>query len=128
MCNTFVSELARVAAPGGTIIIVTCCHRNLEPSETSLKPDELSLLKRISDAYCLADWCPPSDYVNIAKSLLLELNNKNKLFVFWMNLKDRGMFRLQMRDQYLNDTTEFLIYPLQDHTDLDIYLKSCDFI
>ncbi|CAD6256121.1 unnamed protein product [Miscanthus lutarioriparius] len=68
----FVSELARVAAPGGTIIIVTCCHRNLEPSENSLKPDELSLLKRICNAYCLADWCSPADYVNIAKSLSLE--------------------------------------------------------
>lgn len=68
----FVSELARVAAPGGTIIIVTWCHRNLEPSETSLKPDELSLLKRICDAYYLPDWCSPSDYVNITKSLSLE--------------------------------------------------------
>ncbi|TKW41108.1 hypothetical protein SEVIR_1G292300v4 [Setaria viridis] len=68
----FVSELARVAAPGGTIIIVTWCHRNLEPSETSLKPDEVSLLKRICDAYYLPDWCSPSDYVSIAKSLSLE--------------------------------------------------------
>jgi len=62
-----------VAAPGGTIIIVTCCHRNLEPSENSLKPDELSLLKRICNAYCLADWSSPADYVNIAKSLSLEV-------------------------------------------------------
>ncbi|CAN6246442.1 unnamed protein product [Urochloa humidicola] len=68
----FVSELARVAAPGGTIIIVTWCHRNLEPSEASLKPDELSLLKRICDAYYLPDWCSPSDYVSIAKSQSLE--------------------------------------------------------
>ncbi|KAK3155011.1 hypothetical protein QOZ80_2BG0197730 [Eleusine coracana subsp. coracana] len=68
----FVSELARVAAPGGTIIIVTWCHRNLEESETSLKPDELNLLKRICDAYYLPDWCSPSDYVKIAKSLSLE--------------------------------------------------------
>ncbi|TVU28142.1 hypothetical protein EJB05_19651, partial [Eragrostis curvula] len=68
----FVSELARVAAPGGTIIIVTWCHRNLEKSETSLKPDELNLLKRICNAYYLPDWCSPSDYVNIAKSLSLE--------------------------------------------------------
>ncbi|OEL33046.1 putative tocopherol O-methyltransferase, chloroplastic [Dichanthelium oligosanthes] len=68
----FVSELARVAAPGGTIIIVTWCHRNLEPSETSLKSDEVNLLKRICDAYYLPDWCSPSDYVSIAKSLSLE--------------------------------------------------------
>lgn len=70
--SKFVSELARVAAPGGTIIIVTWCHRNLEPSETSLKPDELNLLKRICDAYYLPDWCSPSDYVSIAKGLSLE--------------------------------------------------------
>uniref|UniRef100_J3LG67 Methyltransferase type 11 domain-containing protein n=2 Tax=Oryza brachyantha TaxID=4533 RepID=J3LG67_ORYBR len=68
----FVSELARVAAPGGRIIIVTWCHRDLEPSEDSLKPDELNLLKRICDAYYLPDWCSPSDYVKIAKSLSLE--------------------------------------------------------
>ena len=78
----FVSELARVAAPGGTIIMVTCCHRNLNPSETSLKPDEQRLLKRISDAYCLADWFLPSDYVSIAKSLSLEVKQKKeKLFL-----------------------------------------------
>ncbi|EMS61637.1 Tocopherol O-methyltransferase, chloroplastic [Triticum urartu] len=68
----FVSELARVAAPGGTIIIVTWCHRNLAPSEDSLKPDELNLLKKICDAYYLPDWCSPSDYVKIAESLSLE--------------------------------------------------------
>uniref|UniRef100_I1P3E4 Methyltransferase type 11 domain-containing protein n=1 Tax=Oryza glaberrima TaxID=4538 RepID=I1P3E4_ORYGL len=68
----FVSELARVAAPGARIIIVTWCHRNLEPSEESLKPDELNLLKRICDAYYLPDWCSPSDYVKIAESLSLE--------------------------------------------------------
>jgi tocopherol O-methyltransferase len=54
---------------------VTWCHRNLDPSETSLKPDELSLLRRICDAYYLPDWCSPSDYVNIAKSLSLEVNS-----------------------------------------------------
>uniref|UniRef100_A0A0D9VJX1 Methyltransferase type 11 domain-containing protein n=1 Tax=Leersia perrieri TaxID=77586 RepID=A0A0D9VJX1_9ORYZ len=68
----FVSELARVAAPGARIIIVTWCHRDLDPSEESLKPDELNLLKRICDAYYLPDWCSPSDYVKIAKSLSLE--------------------------------------------------------
>uniref|UniRef100_A0A0D3F9C8 Methyltransferase type 11 domain-containing protein n=1 Tax=Oryza barthii TaxID=65489 RepID=A0A0D3F9C8_9ORYZ len=72
LSDKFVSELARVAAPGARIIIVTWCHRNLEPSEESLKPDELNLLKRICDAYYLPDWCSPSDYVKIAESLSLE--------------------------------------------------------
>ena len=31
------NELFRVAMPGGRIIIVTWCHRDLEPGETSLK-------------------------------------------------------------------------------------------
>ncbi|KAJ4799986.1 Gamma-tocopherol methyltransferase [Rhynchospora pubera] len=68
----FVSELARVAAPGATIIIVTWCHRDLSPSEDSLKPDEIALLNKICDAYYLPAWCSASDYVNIAKSLSLE--------------------------------------------------------
>jgi len=36
----FMGELARVAAPGGRIILVTWCHRDLEPGEKSLKPAE----------------------------------------------------------------------------------------
>jgi tocopherol O-methyltransferase len=67
--------MARVAAPGGRIIIVAWCHRNLEPSETSLKPDELSILKRICNAYYFPEWCSASEYVNIAKSLSLEVKN-----------------------------------------------------
>lgn len=31
---TFVNELIRVAAPGGRIIIVTWCHRDLEAGES----------------------------------------------------------------------------------------------
>ncbi|XP_072986998.1 probable tocopherol O-methyltransferase, chloroplastic isoform X1 [Typha latifolia] len=68
----FVSELARVAAPGATIIIVTWCHRDLSPSEDSLKPDELKLLNKICNAYYLPAWCSAADYVNIAKSLSLQ--------------------------------------------------------
>lgn len=35
------NELIRVAAPGGRIIIVTWCHRDLAPGEAALQPDEL---------------------------------------------------------------------------------------
>ncbi|KAL6001817.1 Gamma-tocopherol methyltransferase, chloroplastic [Asimina triloba] len=66
----FVSELARVAAPGATIIIVTWCHRDLLPSE-SLKPEEQKLLSKICNAYYLPAWCSAADYVGIAKSLSL---------------------------------------------------------
>jgi len=36
----FMQELARLAAPGGSIIITTCCHRDLLKGATSLQPSE----------------------------------------------------------------------------------------
>ncbi|XP_077238288.1 gamma-tocopherol methyltransferase [Tasmannia lanceolata] len=70
--SKFLSELARVAAPGATIIIVTWCHRDLSPSEDSLQPEEQKILDKICDAYYLPAWCSASDYVKIAQSLSLE--------------------------------------------------------
>ena len=64
----FVNELARVAAPGGTIIIVTWCHRDLSPGE-SLRPDEIQLLNKICDSYYLPAWCSTADYVQLLESL-----------------------------------------------------------
>ncbi|KAI8476071.1 MAG: gamma-tocopherol methyltransferase [Monoraphidium minutum] len=58
----FVGELARVCAPGGRVIIVTWCHRVLKPGEAALKPEELSLLDRINEAYYLPAWCSIADY------------------------------------------------------------------
>nr|QES04113.1 tocopherol methyl transferase 3 [Glycine max] len=68
----FVGELARVAAPGGTIIIVTWCHRDLGPDEQSLLPWEQDLLKKICDSYYLPAWCSTSDYVKLPESLSLQ--------------------------------------------------------
>ena len=68
----FVGELARVAAPGATIIIVTWCHRDLGPDEQSLHPWEQDLLKKICDAYYLPAWCSTSDYVKLLESLSLQ--------------------------------------------------------
>ncbi|XP_027353789.1 probable tocopherol O-methyltransferase, chloroplastic isoform X2 [Abrus precatorius] len=68
----FVGELARVAAPGGTIIIVTWCHRDLGPAEDSLHPWEKDLLKRICDAYYLPAWSSTSDYIRLLQSLSLQ--------------------------------------------------------
>lgn len=68
----FVNELARVAAPGATIIIVTWCHRDLSPSEESLRPEEKALLNKICDAYYLPAWCSTADYVKMLESLSLE--------------------------------------------------------
>ena len=58
----FVSELLRVTKPGGKVVIVTWCHRNLLAGEAALKPDEDALLRRISEAYYLPPWCSLADY------------------------------------------------------------------
>lgn len=68
----FVSELARVAAPGGTIIIVTWCHRDLRPGEDSLQPWEQALLNKICNAFYLPAWCSTTDYVSLLESLSLQ--------------------------------------------------------
>lgn len=62
-----------MAAPGATIIIVTWCHRDLSPSEHSLKPQEQKLLNKICDSYYLPAWCSTADYVKILESLFLEV-------------------------------------------------------
>ncbi|KAL6751861.1 S-adenosyl-L-methionine-dependent methyltransferase [Haematococcus lacustris] len=64
----FVGELARVAAPGGRIIIVTWCHRVLGPGETQLTPSEQSLLDRICEAYYLPAWCSIQDYARLMEA------------------------------------------------------------
>jgi tocopherol O-methyltransferase len=61
----FVQELFRVATPGGRIIIVTWCHRDLEAGEKELTKAELKLLRKINRAYYLPDWCSISDYVDL---------------------------------------------------------------
>ena len=64
----FVNELIRVTAPGGRIIVVTWCHRDLEPSETCLTKKEDKLLAKINRAYYLPRWCSVNDYVDLMKS------------------------------------------------------------
>ena len=61
----FVNELLRVATPGGRIIIVTWCHRDLETHEDGLTPKEQKLLAKINRAYYLPKWCSVHDYVQL---------------------------------------------------------------
>lgn len=63
----FVNELFRVATPGGRIIIVTWCHRDLEEGEERLTKKEQKLLAKINRAYYLPRWCSVDDYVRILK-------------------------------------------------------------
>lgn len=51
-----------MCAPGGTVIVVTWCHRVLNPGEAALRPDEAALLDRICEAYYLPAWCSVADY------------------------------------------------------------------
>ena len=69
----FVNELARVTAPGGTIIIVTWCHRDLTPTEESLQPWEKELLNKICDSFYLPAWCSTAEYVKVLQSLSLQV-------------------------------------------------------
>mmetsp|Transcript_84990 Transcript_84990/g.245775 ORF Transcript_84990/g.245775 Transcript_84990/m.245775 type:complete len:345 (-) Transcript_84990:99-1133(-) len=64
----FINELFRVATPGGRIIIVTWCHRDLEPDETGLTRKEEKLLAKINRAYYLPRWCSVQDYVDILEA------------------------------------------------------------
>nr|XP_023915105.1 tocopherol O-methyltransferase, chloroplastic-like [Quercus suber] len=68
----FVNELARVTAPGGTIIIVTWCHRDLVTTEESLQPWEKELLNKICDSFYLPAWCLIAEYVKLLQSFSLQ--------------------------------------------------------
>lgn len=49
----FMKELVRVTAPGGRVIVVTWCHRELRPNEEDLASKELRLLDKINDGTLL---------------------------------------------------------------------------
>ena len=44
----FMKQLFRVTAPGGRILVVTWCHRELKAGEKALQPRELRLLDKIN--------------------------------------------------------------------------------
>ncbi|KAJ4830470.1 hypothetical protein Tsubulata_003401 [Turnera subulata] len=67
----FVSELVRVAAPGGTVIIVSYFHRNLDSSEESLQPRETELLEKIGEL-SFSKWCSAADLIKLLQSHCVE--------------------------------------------------------
>ncbi|KAG7588822.1 S-adenosyl-L-methionine-dependent methyltransferase [Arabidopsis suecica] len=70
--DKFVKELVRVAAPGGRIIIVTWCHRNLSAGEKALQPWEQNILDKICKTFYLPAWCSTDDYVKLLQSHSLQ--------------------------------------------------------
>lgn len=44
----FMNQLFRITTPGGRILIVTWCHRELKDDETALSASELKLLDKIN--------------------------------------------------------------------------------
>ena len=73
----FVSELTRVVKPGGRVIIVTWCHRDLEAGEEGLRPREERLLRTINRAFYLPRWCSVADYVGLARDFGLKGDRKS---------------------------------------------------
>lgn len=99
----FMKELIRVTAPGGRIIIVTWCHRELNTNELCLSEKEKRLLDKINDAYYLPDWVPASKYMQLATSMGLEDIRQDDwsefIAPFWSavvvsSLKPRNFLRL----------------------------------
>ena len=57
--EAFVRELLRVCKENGTIVIVAWCHRE---NSTALEDREVRVLRKLSRAYCIPEWSPPSAY------------------------------------------------------------------
>ena len=68
----FVKELVRVTSPGGRIIVVTWCHRELKEDEDTLSAREMKLLQKINEAYFLPAWVPSSTYVALMREQNME--------------------------------------------------------
>ncbi|KAK2077149.1 hypothetical protein QBZ16_004783 [Prototheca wickerhamii] len=68
----FVREMVRVGKPGGKVVLVTWCHRNLEPGEKALTAWEQRLLRLISRVYYLPPWCSLDDYRRIFDELKIQ--------------------------------------------------------
>eukprot|EP00878_Enallax_costatus_P041597 GHUV01048418.1.p1 GENE.GHUV01048418.1~~GHUV01048418.1.p1 ORF type:complete len:236 (+),score=55.99 GHUV01048418.1:323-1030(+) len=91
----FVNELVRVCAPGGTIIIVTWCHRVLQPGEAGLNAEEQALLDRICEAYYLPAWCSIDDYKKLFEAQgLTDIKTadwSNEVAPFWAEVIKSAM-------------------------------------
>ncbi|KAF6173917.1 hypothetical protein GIB67_039868, partial [Kingdonia uniflora] len=72
----FVSELVRVTAPGGTIILATSCLGDLTPNEESLKPQERELLQSLCESIYLLEWISCAHYADLFKSHTMKVRKQ----------------------------------------------------
>lgn len=77
--RAFVRSLARLAAPGGKVVIVTWVHRDLAAGEAALPAVDRALLAAINRAYYLPPWCSAADY----EALLAEAGLRNVRRADW---------------------------------------------
>lgn len=84
-------EMARVAKPGGRIILVTWCVRELAPGE-EYSAAENKLLERLCAAYYLPQWCSIGRYQSLAAELGLQgvrtADWSNEVRPFWRAVID----------------------------------------
>nr|WKU83444.1 O-methyltransferase 8 [Hamelia patens] len=62
-------ELARVAAPGATIIIICWCRRDLSPSEHDLRPEEKKWLETNEMS---VKWFPTCEFIKLLEAASLQ--------------------------------------------------------
>ena len=64
--QALLAHFHRLLRPGGTLALVTWCHRETPPA---LSASEQRELQKISELYHLPDWVPPSKYRVIGQEL-----------------------------------------------------------
>jgi tocopherol O-methyltransferase len=65
----FLQECHRVLKPGGTFLMATWCHRDVNPPQSALTPQEQKLLNKIYRVYHLPYVISLPDYAQIAEGL-----------------------------------------------------------
>ena len=99
----FVENLVKATKPGGRVLLVTWCHRDLKEKEKDLKRSERFLLGVINKCYYLPKWCSVADYEKLFKEQgMVDLKRADwtkNIAPFWpavigTAIKPKNFFRL----------------------------------